>query len=513
MSQKVRVRFAPSPTGGLHIGGVRTALYNYLFAKKNGGDFLLRIEDTDQTRFVEGAEDYIREALSWCGIAPNEGGGYGGEKGPYKQSERKAIYKKYAEQLVETGHAYYAFDTPEELQAEREKAKANGVHTWQYDSSTRGKMKNSLSFTEEEVNQLHEAGVPAIIRFKMPEDETITFVDEIRGEVNYESKLLDDKVLFKADGMPTYHLANIVDDHLMEISHIIRGEEWLPSAPLHVMLYRAFGWKHPKFAHLPLILKPVGNGKLSKRDGDKMGFPVFPLAWKDPKTNETSLGYREEGYLPEAVVNMLLMLGWNEGTDQEIYSLEEAAQVFSLERVIKAGAKFSPEKAKWFNEQYLRNKSDEELLELVKPLVKERGININEKQLINIIKLTKERSTLIPDLIGMEYLFEAPTSYDTKTVRKKWKDDTASLVTALNERWAALPNFTEDQVNQSLMDFMEEREIGFGRIGPGLRLAMTGVGGGPSLPAIAALLGKEETIKRIENGIKNITKLKEDGSN
>ncbi len=508
MSQKVRVRFAPSPTGGLHIGGVRTALYNYLFAKKHGGDFLLRIEDTDRSRFVEGAEEYIREALSWSGIQPNEGVGYGGEKGPYKQSERKAIYQKYAEELVASGHAYYAFDTPAELQEQRENAKANGIHTWQYDSSSRDKMKNSLSLPAEEVKKLRESGVASIIRFKMPVNEKITFTDEIRGEVTYESSLLDDKVLFKADGMPTYHLANIVDDHLMEITHIIRGEEWLPSAPLHVMLYRAFGWEHPKFAHLPLILKPVGNGKLSKRDGEKMGFPVFPLAWKDPNSEEIASGYREEGYLPEAMINMLLMLGWNEGTEQELYTLEEAAKVFSLDRVIKSGAKFSPEKAKWFNEQYLRGKTNEELAELIKPMVEEKGININEEQLVKIIKLTKDRATLLPDLISFEYLFTAPTSYDAKTVRKKWKDDTEALVLELKERFAALENFTEENINQTMMDFMAEKEIGFGKVGPGLRLVMTGVGGGPSLPAIAELLGKEETLTRIEKGTKAVLELK-----
>lgn len=508
MAQKVRVRFAPSPTGGLHIGGVRTALYNYLFAKKHGGDFILRIEDTDQTRFVEGAEEYIREALKWCSIEPNEGVGYGGEKGPYKQSERKDIYKKYAEELVASGNAYYAFDTPAELQEEREKAKANGIHTWQYDSSTRGNMKNSLSLSADEVEKLKSAGVPAIIRFKMPKDEKIIFTDEIRGEVVYDSNVLDDKVLFKADGMPTYHLANIVDDHLMEITHIIRGEEWLPSAPLHVMLYRAFGWEHPKFAHLPLILKPVGNGKLSKRDGDKLGFPVFPLAWKAPGSDEASSGYREDGYLPEAMINMLLMLGWNEGTEQEIYSLEEAAKVFTLDRVIKSGAKFSPEKAKWFNEQYLRSKSNEELVELIKPLVKIKGINISDNQLIKVVNLTKERSTFIQDLIGFDYLFSAPTTYDAKTVRKKWKDDTEGLITELKDRFAAIGNFTEENINQTMMDFMAEKEIGFGKVGPGLRLVMTGVGGGPSLPAIAELLGKEETIARIEKGAQDVLQLK-----
>ena len=479
------------------MGGVRTALYNYLFAKKHGGTFILRVEDTDQNRYVAGAEGYVLNALEWCGLTPDEGAGVGGDYGPYRQSERKPMYREYAEQLVNSGWAYYAFDTPEEIDAARAKAKENGIPVWQYDHSTRGAMRNSLSLSSEETENLKQEKY--VVRFKIPANERVQFLDEIRGSVNYDSNVLDDKVLFKSDGMPTYHLANIVDDHLMKISHVIRGEEWLPSAPLHVLLYRAFGWMAPKFAHLPLILKPSGNGKLSKRDGDKDGFPVFPLEWRDPKSGDVASGYRESGYLKGAFVNMLLMLGWNPGTEQEIFSKEEMIEAFSLDRVIKSGARFSPDKAKWFNEQYLRALSGEELADLVADQV-----DVDPTMLVKVCDLMKERSTLIPDLLSGKFFFEAPTEYDEKLTRKKWKENTPAIMNNIKNTFAQITDFSAENIEAALGEHMTVNELGFGQVGPGMRLLLTGQGGGPSIPEIASTIGKEETLRRMETGIEKL---------
>ncbi|MBL4592707.1 MAG: glutamate--tRNA ligase [Flavobacteriales bacterium] len=504
MERKVRVRFAPSPTGPLHIGGVRTALYNYLFAKKHNGDFLLRIEDTDQARYVEGAEKYIIDALKWCGITPTEGVGAGGDLGPYHQSERKeqGTYKKYVDQLLESGHAYYAFDTPEELDAMRERLKAEGGHSQQYDSASRNSMKNSLTLSAEEVQQKIEAGDKYVVRIKMPRNEEIKFKDIIRGYVVVDSSNLDDKVLFKSDGMPTYHLANVVDDYLMKITHVIRGEEWLPSGPLHVLLYRFLGWENemPEFAHLPLILKPNGNGKLSKRDGDAGGFPVFPIEWKSEE--EVFSGYRESGYFSEAHINMLAFLGWNPGTEQELFSLEELVQEFSLERVGKSGAKFDPDKTKWFNEQYLRAKSNEELAELIKPFAN----NANDELLAGVCGLMKERVSFTNEILEKgKYLFEAPTAYDAKTVKKKWKDDSSQIVADLITVFSNT-EFNNEALETAFKEYIEEKELGFGKPMIAIRLAITGEGGGPSLFEIMELIGKEESINRLKVGIENIKK-------
>ena len=425
MSQdNVRVRFAPSPTGPLHMGGVRTALYCYLFAKKNNGDFILRVEDTDQTRFVEGAEEYIIETLQWCGIKPNEGLSYGGDFGPYRQSERKDIYAKYAMDLLEKGDAYYAFDTPEELTAWRDNLKGQGNPSPKYDPITRQYLKNSLHLSEDEVSRRLKAGEPWVIRYKMPRNEEVKFEDEIRGIVSFQTNQLDDKVLLKSDGMPTYHLANVVDDHLMEITHVIRGEEWLPSTPLHVLLYKSFEWEMPSFAHLPLILKPDGKGKLSKRDGDRLGFPVFPLNWKDPSSGEASIGYKERGFLPDAFINMLAFLGWNPGTEEELFSLGELIQAFSIERVGKSGARFDFEKTKWFNQQYIKNKSNEELVQLTADLFKKEDYRADQETLLNICELVKERATFLHEIPSLAYyFFEDVKEYDEKNLRKKWKNE------------------------------------------------------------------------------------------
>lgn len=500
MERKVRVRFAPSPTGPLHIGGVRTALYNYLFAKKQGGDFILRIEDTDQTRFVEGAEDYIVEAFRWLGIKFDEGVGIGGEFGPYKQSERKDIYKSYALELVEKGMAYYAFDTPEELEEKRKEAESE-KKTFQYDCKTRQGLRNSLSLSEEETQGLIASGMPYVIRFRFPEDEMIEFDDLIRGHVKMNSSLLDDKVLYKSDGMPTYHLANIVDDHLMEISHVIRGEEWLPSCPLHVMLYRAFGWEStmPQFAHLPLLLKPEGSGKLSKRDGDRLGFPVFPLQWVDPKTKETSSGYRESGYLPQAVVNMLALLGWNPGTEQEIFSLEELVEAFSIDRISKHGARFDLEKAKWFNHQYLQKLDNASLTEVFLQDLKQRGIECDFAKAETIVGLIKERCSFAKELWDNgDYFFVAPESYAEKALKKRWKEGTSErmieIVSHLREleddNWA-------QRAEDFLMDYIKENELNMGQIMNSIRLAVVGDTRGCSMLDIFAVLGKDESLRRI----------------
>lgn len=504
-NRRVRVRFAPSPTGPLHMGGVRTALYNYLFAKHHGGDFVLRIEDTDQNRFVPGAEDYIIEALKWCGITPNEGVGFGdGPHAPYRQSERKPMYRQYAEQLVNSGHAYYAFDTPEELEDMRKKLEAAKAVSSAYNAITRMSMKNSLTLPEDEVKRRLDAGDAYVIRIKLPRAEEIRFNDIIRGWVMVHTSNMDDKVLFKSDGMPTYHLANIVDDYLMQVTHVIRGEEWLPSAPLHVLLYRYLGWEEsmPQFAHLPLLLKPDGNGKLSKRDGDRLGFPVFPLNWQDPTSGEQSSGYREKGYYPQAFINMLALLGWNPGTTQEIFTLEELAQQFSLERVSKSGAKFDPEKTRWFNQQYLRAIPDSGLAEQFKPILAEKGISIDDARLAKICGMAKERATFISDFWEQSwFFFQAPESYDETTVQKKWNADAAGLLKELSVKFEALPNFTHDTTHGAFNAFLEEKGLKIGAMLPLFRLAVTGLGQGPGMFDIAEVLGKDEILARIAKAV------------
>ncbi|GET27457.1 glutamate--tRNA ligase [Prolixibacter sp. NT017] len=506
--RKVRVRFAPSPTGPLHMGGVRTALFNYLFAKGHGGDFLLRIEDTDQNRYVPGAEEYIMESLAWCGMQIDEGPKEGGPHGPYRQSERKELYHQYAEQLVASANAYYAFDTPEELEAARSDAEAKG-ETFTYNAATRGNMKNSLSLPEDEWKKMLADGVPAVVRFRMPDNESVTEDDLIRGRVTFETSLLDDKVLYKADGMPTYHLANVVDDHLMEITHVIRGEEWLSSMPLHVLLYRALGWSDtmPRFAHLPLILKPVGKGKLSKRDGDKMGFPVFPLEWKDPKSNEISRGYREDGYFPEAFINVLALLGWNPGTEQELFSMDELVNAFSLERVGKSGSRFDPEKTKWFNHQYLIGKSDDELAELFLPLLQEKGIDTGSEMVARICGMVKERCNFVPEIWEQShFFFEAPTEYDAKVVKKRWKEGTPAMMTEIADFLETVENWKAPEIKEPFSAFVNGKEWGFGAVMNAFRLCLVGGGFGPDLFEICEIIGKEETIRRIRDGVASISR-------
>ncbi|MBG42502.1 MAG: glutamate--tRNA ligase [Aequorivita sp.] len=499
MSQKVRVRFAPSPTGPLHIGGVRTALFNYLFAKKHGGDFLLRIEDTDQTRYVEGAETYIIEALNWLNIPFDEGPGKEKDCGPYRQSERKNLYKQYADALIESGNAYYAFDTAEELDAHRKDHEAKGK-TFIYNWHNRLKLKNSLVFSAEETQRKIDNGEEYVIRFKSPENETLQLNDIIRGEMQVETSILDDKVLFKSDGMPTYHLANIVDDHLMKITHVIRGEEWLPSLALHVLLYRAFGWEAPKFAHLPLILKPTGNGKLSKRDGDKMGFPVFPLQWKTADGEEFS-GYREDGYLPEAVVNMLAFLGWNPGTEQEIFNLEELVEAFELERVHKAGAKFDPEKTKWFQHQYLQKVDDEILAKDFEDYLGEKNVS-TALNLTKIVTLLKERATFVSDLWEQgSFFFEAPDSYDAKAADKAFKTETPELLQKVVSIINATEDFSAENLSEKVKGWITAENIGFGKVMMPLRLALVGEMKGPDVFDILSILGKDESISRIEKAM------------
>lgn len=506
-NNKIRVRFAPSPTGPLHIGGVRTALYNYLFAKKNNGDFLLRIEDTDQTRFVEGAEEYIMDSLRWCGINWDEGPDKNTDLGPYRQSERKEMYKQYAMQLIESGNAYYAFDTAEELEEMRKRLEADKTKQPQYDCHSRNEMKNSLTLSEEEVKKLLDNNTQYVIRFKMPEDFVIEFDDMIRGHIKVNSSTLDDKVLFKSDGMPTYHLANVVDDYLMKISHVIRGEEWLPSAPLHVMLYKTLGWieSMPKFAHLPLLLKPDGNGKLSKRDGDRLGFPVFPMQWTDPKTTEKSSGYKESGYFPDAFINMLAFMGWNPGTEQEMFSMNELTEAFSIERVNKSGAKFDPEKAKWFNHKYLTNKSNEEIAQSFAPIVKEKGVDINTDKLVYLVSLVKERVNFIHEIWDqLGFFFVAPEIYDEKTVAKKWKEDTGKILNNAVEVLNSISNFSVEEIDKDLHSFMEQNQIPAGQLMIGLRISIVGEAKGPDLKEIMAFLGKEETIARIKKAVEVI---------
>lgn len=504
MSQKVRVRFAPSPTGPLHIGGVRTALFNYLFAKKHGGDFLLRIEDTDQNRFVEGAETYIIEALNWLNIPYDEGPGKEGDCGPYRQSERKDLYKDYADKLIESGDAYYAFDTSEELDAHRKDHETKGK-TFIYNWHNRLKLKNSLTLSPAEAQKKIDAGEEYVIRFKSPEDEKLFLKDMIRGGMQVETNILDDKVLFKSDGMPTYHLANIVDDHLMKITHVIRGEEWLPSLALHVLLYRAFGWNTPQFAHLPLILKPTGNGKLSKRDGDKMGFPVFPLQWE---TAEGALfsGYREDGYLPEAVINMLAFLGWNPGTEQEFFSLEELVDSFELDRVHKAGAKFDPEKTKWFQHQYLQMVDDEKLAEDFKKFLHEKNISSEGIDVTKTVSLLKERATFVSDLWEQgSFFFETPENYDLKASEKAFKPETPELLRKVVSLLKPLQDFSSKIISEEVKGWITSENIGFGKVMMPLRLALVGEMKGPEVFDIVSILGKEESIYRIEKAIEFIS--------
>jgi glutamyl-tRNA synthetase len=501
-NRKIRVRFAPSPTGPLHMGGVRTALFNYLFAKKHGGDFLLRIEDTDQNRFVPGAEAYIMESLEWCGIKVDEGIREGGAYGPYRQSERREIYKEYADVLIEKGHAYYAFDTQENLDVLRKEAEEK-KETFTYNAASRQGLDNSLSLSTEQVQEKISSGQAYVIRFKMPVNHEVVMHDIIRGEVRVNTDTLDDKVLFKSDGLPTYHLANIVDDHLMEISHVIRGEEWLPSMPLHVLLYQSFGWDStmPEFAHLPLLLKPTGNGKLSKRDGDKMGFPVFPLFWQSP-TGETASGYREEGYFADAFVNLLALLGWNPGTEQEIFTMDELIQLFSLERVTKSGSKFDPKKAEWFNHQYMIHKTNDELADLYLPILSEKGIVCDKAKVIRIVSLIKERSNYVKDFWQQSsFFFQAPENYDEQVVKKRWKNEVPVQIAAIKDVIASVHDFNGARAKEAVSSFIESNGFGFGAIMNALRLCVVGAGMGPDLFEIIEIIGQEETVKRIEKAL------------
>ena len=498
--RNVRVRFAPSPTGALHIGGVRTALYNYLFARQHGGKLIFRIEDTDSNRFVPGAEDYILDSFEWLGIKFDEGVSFGGEHGPYRQSERRDIYRKYVDQLLEAGKAYIAFDTPEELDAKRQE-----IENFQYDAHTRLQMRNSLTMSKEEVESLIEDGQQYVVRFKIEPGEEVHVNDMIRGDVCIKSDILDDKVLFKsADELPTYHLANIVDDHLMEISHVIRGEEWLPSAPLHVLLYRAFGWEDsmPQFAHLPLLLKPEGKGKLSKRDGDRLGFPVFPLEWHDPKTGEVSSGYRESGYFPEAVVNFLALLGWNPGTEQELFSLEQLVEVFDITKCSKSGAKFDYQKGMWFNHEYILRKSDDEIAQLFAPIVANNGVEATMEQVTQVVHMMKDRVSFVKELWELcSFFFIAPTSYDEKTIKKRWKEYSAQQMSELADVLEGIEDFSIEGQEPIVMKWVEDKGYKLGDIMNAFRLTLVGIGKGPGMFDISAFLGKEETLKRMHKAI------------
>jgi glutamyl-tRNA synthetase len=499
----VRVRFAPSPTGPLHIGGVRTALYNYLFAKKHNGTFILRIEDTDQARFVEGAEEYIMEALEWCGIKVDEGILEGGKYGPYRQSDRKEIYRQYADMLINKGDAYYAFDTPETLEKLRHELESKG-DTFIYNGEIRNSLTNSLSLPENEWKSKLNNGEPYVIRYRMPLNEDIHFEDIIRGHIVVSSSTLDDKVLFKSDGMPTYHLANIVDDHLMEITHVIRGEEWLPSLPLHMMLYRSFGWKGPEFAHLPLLLKPDGKGKLSKRDGDKMGFPVFPLFWP---YGETARGYREDGYYPEAFINMIALLGWNPGTEQEIFTMEELINAFSIERVHKAGSRFDPEKAKWFNHYWLQHRSDTDLSYEFREELRARGIHIDVSELEILVSLVKARVSFVREIWDQtDFFFIAPESYDQEVIRKRWTDDSPVVLSGLISILGSVEDFSAASTEIAVKKWIEEKGLNTGNVMNSLRLVIVGASRGPHIFDIIGWIGREETLKRITKGIDIIGK-------
>lgn len=503
----VRVRFAPSPTGALHIGGVRTALYNYLLARKLKGTMILRIEDTDQNRFVPGTEAYIQESLEWVGITIDEGVGIGGPYAPYRQSERKEIYKKYAQQLIDSGAAYYAFDTEQELDAMRERLKTAGVAIQQYNSITRMEMRNSLTLDAAEVRSLIDAGTPYVIRLKVPRKEDVRLNDLIRGWVMVHSSQIDDKVLMKSDGMPTYHLANVVDDYLMKISHVIRGEEWLPSAPLHVLLYRFLGWEEqmPQFAHLPLLLKPDGNGKLSKRDADRMGFPIFPLNWKDPQTGEISIGYREAGYLPEAFVNFLAFLGWNPGTTQEIFSMEELIQEFSLERINKAGAKFDILKAQWYNQHYLRQKSSETLADYLLQSLSRENIPCEKEKAVKIASVMRDRVTFPQDFWEQgRFFFQAPAFYDQAVVAKRWNADAVKVLAAYRDALNGVETLDAETAKSTLERVTAALGIGTGKVLQAVRLTMTGAGGGPDLMMIMEIIGKNEAIQRIDRALKTL---------
>lgn len=498
--RRVRVRFAPSPTGPLHIGGVRTALFNYLFARQHGGDFVFRIEDTDSHRFVPGAEEYIIESFKWLGIKFDEGVSFGGDHGPYRQSERRDIYKKYVDQLLADGKAYYAFDTPEELDAKRAE-----IQNFQYDARTRMQMRNSLSLPEAEWRQMIADGEQYVVRFLITPGIEVHVNDMIRGDVVIKSDILDDKVLYKsADELPTYHLANIVDDHLMEISHVIRGEEWLPSAPLHVLLYRAFGWEDtmPRFAHLPLLLKPEGKGKLSKRDGDRLGFPVFPLEWHDPKTGEVSSGYRESGYFPEAVVNFLALLGWNPGTEQELFSLEELVEAFDISKCSKSGAKFDYQKGIWFNHEYILRKSNEEIADLFAPIVANNGVDESMERIRTVVSLMKDRVSFVRELWDLcSFFFLPPTEYDEKTVRKRWKEYSAQQMTELVEVLEGIDDFSIEGQEPVVMKWVEDKGYKLGDVMNAFRLALVGIGKGPGMFDISAFLGKEETLRRLRRAV------------
>ena len=497
---KTRVRFAPSPTGPLHIGGVRTALYNYLFARQNGGELIFRIEDTDSNRFVPGAEEYILEAFQWLGITFDEGVSFGGDKGPYRQSERRDIYKKYVRQLLDAGKAYMAFDTPQELEQARQ-----NTPNFQYDAATRLSMRNSLSLPAEEVQKLLSEGKQYVVRFLINPGQEIVVHDLIRGDVRIKSDILDDKVLYKsADELPTYHLANIVDDHLMEITHVIRGEEWLPSAPLHVLLYQAFGWEDtmPQFAHLPLLLKPEGQGKLSKRDGDRLGFPVFPLEWHDPKSGEVSSGFREAGYFPEAIVNFLALLGWNPGTEQELFSLDELVKAFDISRCSKAGAKFDFKKGIWFNHEYLLRKSPEEVAKIFAPIVANNGAEASFEQIVKVCELMKDRVNFVHELWDLcSFFFFPPQSYDEKTVRKRWKEDSPRVMAELSEVLQTVTDFSVEGQEAVVMPWIESKGYKLGDVMNAFRLCLVGEGKGPGMFDISAFLGKTETIHRIDKAL------------
>ncbi|MDB9781060.1 glutamate--tRNA ligase [Flavobacteriaceae bacterium] len=507
MMSNVRVRFAPSPTGPLHIGGVRTALYNYLFAKKHKGVFILRIEDTDQTRYVANAEKYITDALDWCRIPFDEGPGKNEKFGPYRQSERKELYREYANTLIKKGKAYYAFDTSDELNAHRKQHEEAGktfIYNWH--NREKGRLVNSLILTEQATKKRIENGDNYVIRFKTPQDETLILKDEIRGSITIDTNTLDDKVLFKSDGMPTYHLANIVDDYLMKISHVIRGEEWLPSMPLHVLLYNAFGWDAPKFAHLPLILKPIGKGKLSKRDGDKLGFPVFPLAYTNEETGDVSLGYKESGYFSDAFINMLSLLGWNPGTEQELFSIEELITTFDLSRVSKSGAKFSLDKTNWFNQQYLQKKTDAELALLFSVILKNKKINSSESYVEKVVSLIKERAVFVKDFWSLSsYFFKTPEDYDEKASKKQWKEGTSVLMNELIIVLASIDDFSSKTIEETVKSWISSKEIGFGKIMQPLRLAIVGEMKGPHLFDIIDMVGKDEAVLRIKKIIKTLS--------